>query len=525
MAVGGRLLAVALVVVTLALPLGVAAPARAASANVPTLQGAFIVGNGTALAIVGYVGFANVWTQAANGSQVYAGALDVVFFNLRSYAADISVVVRQAGGFNATAIVTVPPVSEVDRTIVLPEDNHWRSTTLYFDGEAGWNGQVATPISLLPSYILNVGGIDLFALTLVSFMIINVVGGFAVGRWAMKRAIYAPKFSLLIWGHVTIFVIVGVVFLDYAQVDAVFAGWSPLVYPWLTFPMAFLTSLSTYNRSHRVLVTQGVATPSGELGHRLTFARIGRNGEGKLAWVGESWGQFWARFWGHMPLVDDGDDASPKPFLAPVEMGASPTETPRARAKARRRSIVNVPSTSEALTRFPVLNPTTDIGYVAYGRTSEPIRFPFPHLTIHRIVRVAARVANLPAIAGGAPVPTIVSPEHFERRLTWPHYETPAGGSRVDLEDRHYQPAAAVWAGYASIRDLGRALSKYGAQVQALTAAFENRVQDEVYSKLRTHYALVARSTSGITEAEAQELTGKLPSLLNPNDRAKGAGP
>lgn len=520
MAVGARLRAWALALAIVAGPFALAGGAHASSANVPTLQGAFIIGNGTALAIVGYVGFANTWTQAGNGTQVYAGALDVVFFNLRPFPTVVTVVVRQDSGYNATTHVPVGAVSEQDQTIALPEDTHWRSTTIYFDGEAGWNGNVATPVSLLPNYILNVGGLDLFALTLVSFMLITSVGGYSLGRWAMTRAIYAPKFSLLIWGHVVIVAIAAAVFLDYQAVDAVFAGWSPLAYPWLAFPLTFLTALSTYNRGHRVLVTQGIATPSGELGHRLTFARIGRNADGKLAWVGESWGQFWARFWGHMPLVDDGDDASPKPFLAPVEMGASPTETPRARAKARQRAAVAVPSTSEALTRFPVVNPTSDIAYVAYGRSSEPIAFEFPRLVSHRLVRVAARVANLPA-AGGPPVPTIVEPEHYERRLTWPHYEIPSGKSRVELEDRHYQPAAAVWAGFASIRDLGRALSKYGAQVQALTAALENRVQDEVYTKLRTHYALVGRSSSGITELEAQELTGKLPSLLSPKDRAR----
>lgn len=490
-----------LALVLVAGALGPAGGATGGPAQAPNLQGAFIVGNGAALAMVGYVGWANVWTPAGNGSQIYSQAVYIYFFNLHGFNETLDIGVRQSTGYEQNETVVLPGVSQVSVTLQVPPDANWVTTVLSFDGVDYWVGQMATPVSLFPSFLVNLGGTDLFALAIVSFMLVVVVGAFAAGRWAIKRAIWAPRFSLLIWGHVVLAAIAGAVFVDFQAIDSFFAGWSPLVYPWLVFPLAFTTALSYFNRSHKVELLQGLVTGSGEMGYRRTEVRVGRLPDGRLALVGESWGQFWARFWRHYPIIDDGKEDHARPFLAPVVTAVSPTANPRARMKSRKRALVQRPTAADALTAFPVLNPTTDVAYVGWVAGSEPIRVEWPRLSVHKVVTLPPRY--VPSARDGAG--PVLLPERKARRLTWPHYVDPARAPIVELEDRHYAPAAAVWAGFATIRDLGRVSSKLALRVEALAARTEQTIQDEVYSRLRTHYALVGRATSGISDEEAAE--------------------
>lgn len=486
----------------------------AAPANAPTLQGAVVIGNGTALALIGYVGWADVWTQTGNDSQVYSQAAYLIFFNLRETPVEIGLAVNQSDGYTYATSLTIEPLSQYPLTLQFPANNAWTETVLLFDGVPGWHGEFATPISFLPSYIANVGGLDLFSLTIVSFMVVNVVGGFSAAKLAMRRAIYAPKFSLIIWGHVIIAGIAAAVFLDYQQIDMAFAGWSPVVYPFFTFPMAFLTGLSYFNRDSRVEILQGLVTGNGEMGYRRTVERVGRSRDGKLVWVGSSWGQFWARFWGHMPVLDDGDESKPRPWLAPV-MNASPaTATPRERSKARQAALRHVPTSADALTRFPVVDPQDTVAFIAWGKSSEPPRIKWPHLSIHRAVKVPAKLAPpVPISAGGTGLPTTLLPERTKLKLTWPHYVDEPSPT-MELEDRHFVHAAAVWAGFATARDLGRVISKLGVEVAAYRAKLHNLVQDEVYTRLRAHYALVNRATSGITDQESAQVLRRATELL-----------
>jgi hypothetical protein len=501
------------------LSLGATGSAQAGPAQAPNLEGAYIIGNGTALAIVGYVGWANVWTSAPNGTQIYSQAAYLSFFNLRNYNETVHVDVRQSTGYVDNISVALGAISESDITLNLPNNPSWTQTTLYFNGVPYWQGQFATPVSLFPSYIGNIGGLDLFALGIVSFMVINVVGGFTLGRWAMRRAIWAPRFSLLIWGHVIIVAIAGAVLLDYQQIDATFAGWSPLLYPWATFPMSFLTSLSYFNRSQQIQIEQGVVTTEGGLGVRLTNVRVGRLADGRLAFVGGSWGDFWARFWRHYAICDDAKDGTPRPLLVPVSTMPSPTAGARSRSRMRKLARLRRPSVSEALTNFPVVNPTTDIAFKAFAKTSEPVVIGFPRLSIHKTVTLPPKIATLPTSQGGTS--TVVIPERTVRKLTWPHYVASPIDTRVELEDRHYWPAAAVWANFATTRDMGRQLSKESARVATLEAHIEERVQDELYSKLRNIAALRNRASSGISEEEAAATVGQLDLLLSSKNAAK----
>jgi hypothetical protein len=484
-------------------------PVSGAPAGAPNLSGAVIVDDGVALAEVGYVGFGNVWEPAANGTQVYSQAFYVVFFDLRTAPTTVDVVVTQGGGYVENASIYLAAVSTAAITLTLPANPSWIGTQIAFDGVKGWTGSVATPVSLLPNYIIDVGGLDLFALTLVSLMLINVMGGVVAARAVIRRAIWAPRFSMLIWGHVVLALIAAAVFVDYQAIDSTFAGWSPVVYPFLTFPMAFLWALSLFNRGEVVQVQVGARTPTGGLGYYLAELRVGRlppERGGALVWVGESWGDLWARFWGHFVRVED-TDAKARPWLAPVVHLLSPTASLRSRRKARKRAAAGFPNSADALTRFPVLNPDRRLpSYIALGRDEELPVVPRYRLAVHRTVTVE-RVRK---DEQGKEVVERVS----RRRLSLPHYVVDGPASALALEEEHYEPAAAVWAKFASIRDLGRAFSKVSHAFDVLNQAVENRVQDEVYSKLATRYALRDRTTSGRPPDEVARATAGTRALL-----------
>lgn len=492
--------------------------ASAAPANAPSLEGAYIVGDGAALVEEGYTGWADVWTPVGdNGTQTYTQAFYFAIFDLRQTPSVVTVTVLQGDGPNRTVAVSqtlqVPAVSEVGDTITLPANPAWTTTTFVIDGEATWSGPVATPVSFLPSYIANVGGLDLMALTIVSFMAITAAGGFATARWAMRRAVWAPKFSLIIWGHVIIACIAGVVFLDFQAIDSTFAGWSPLVYPWVVFPMFFATGLSYFNRAPKVEILRGVATNTGEMGYERTVVRAGELEDGRSVFIDESWGGFWARFWGHHIVFDDAKENRAPPLLLPTLNRPSPTAAKGKRSQ--RNAQYAYPIGPSRLFAFRVPNPQRDdVAYIAWAKTGEPVRIVRPKLTWHRNVTQPARLRE--AIdAEGRPVTIVVRPERVVRRLSLPHYEE--GSSATDLlEDRHYQFAAAVWANFAGVRDLGRVVSKLGSELAMLKAAFHNRVQDELYTKLRTHYALVGRATSGVSDEEASALARDFSDLTDP---------
>lgn len=500
-----------------------AGPVRGIPANAPNLTGAVIIGGGTSLAEIGYVGFGNVWIPAGNGAQIYSSSFYIVFFNLRTTGTTVLLDVLQNGGYVQNETIFISSVSSAAVTLILPNNPAWVTTYLVFDGVSEWVGSVATPISLLPNYILNVGGLDLFALVLVSFMLLNIMAGVVVARWAVRRAIWAPRFSMLVWGHVMLALLAAAVFLDYQQVDTLFAGWSPLVYPWLIFPIAFLWGLSLFNRAEVVQIQQGAKTPTGGLGYFLTEIRVGRmpvERGGRLAYVGESWWDFWARFWGHFTLAESTDQATARPWLAPVVNLLSPTASLRTRRKARKLAAKAFPNSAEALAQFPILNPDTKrrVAYIAFGKDDAPPEIKFPHLTAHRTVTLPAVYAVNPT--GGAPV--VLKPPREVVRLTWPHYAAPKVGEAIALEDEHYEPAAAVWAHFATVRQLGRAFAKVSHAFDVMEQAIDNRVQDEVYSIARARHALVGRTTSGISEEEAAKLAGETGTLLDPR---KAVGP
>lgn len=523
-ALGRALLALTIVSVLVAPNLAIGTSrADTPPAQAPNFQGAVIVGNGAALAILGYVGWADVWTAVgSNGTQIYSQAFYLNLFDLRPTPSLVYVSVLQHGASVTSANVYVPADAEVGLTLTLPADPAWTRSVFEADNDTIWVGPVATPISFLPSYIANVGGLDLFALVLISFATLIAASGYALAQWAMRRATYAPRFSLLVWGHVFLALIAGLVFLDFQFIDQTFAGWAPLLYPWPLLPMFFLTGLSRFNRAPKVEVQRGVSSNQGEFAVERTVLRAAELPDGRGVFVGESWGQFWARFWGHYPVFYDPKDGVEPPLMLPVLNTGSPTGTALQRRKLAKRQRPAYPIGPTRLFAFRVSNPQTDdVGFIAFARSDHPLArmVVWPRLSWSHAVVLPARTATATRPDGSTE--TIVTrPERTVMRLTWPHYVDESNYSDF-LEDRHYLPAAAVWYLFASTRDLGRVLSKVKGELAMLKAHFDNRLQDELYTELQTFYSLVGRSTSGLSDEEAAALSRDWAGLTGP----KGAPP
>ena len=212
----------------------------------PALPSAYLVDNGAALVFVGSESWTAVWASEGNGSQVYSNALLLIAYDLRSSDFLLKVDAYQGShGWVSNQSVLMASLTETVITVNFVSDANWQSVTLDIGGPpsqggAVWQGQIATPFSLLPPSVLNVGGLDILALGIISEGVACFAGMTGLARVLQRRARYAPKFSLLIWGHVVVVGIAATVILDYQWVNMTFAGWSPLAYAFAVSPMMFL---------------------------------------------------------------------------------------------------------------------------------------------------------------------------------------------------------------------------------------------------------------------------------------------
>jgi hypothetical protein len=466
--------------------------------NAPSLQSAFIVDGGKALVILGYPSFGNQYTQAPSGSQIYAAELWAVCYDLTPNAVKLTMDLDESGyGWN-NATFTLQPDQELDIGIPFAITHSWTNVLLVMGGDGQWQGQGAVPISLLPPDIANLGGLDLLVLAVISESILAFASCVAVARWMMRRALWAPKFSLVVWGHVILIGLAGGVLLDFQQVDSVFAGWSPLVYIVFITPMFFLFSLSYFNHTRQNELLQPIARSHGRLRFRRTLVRLATLPIGDTVLVLENWSGFWARFWGHHVVLERADPEAPETFAAEVEAIVSPTQhlTRRERRKMR-----------QASEDFEVANPQGDgTSHILIVDSAEPIVVQWPRLVIHRWVDVSATFD-----AEGK----IVTEATQERHLSLPHYIEGSAAS-IHLAPIHYRNVFAVAAEWCAVADISRLQAKAETELYALKSNWRSTISARVENILVAYWAFIGRPERDLTEEEADEIAGKsVPKLAN----------
>jgi hypothetical protein len=487
----GAVALVALVAMGMGLPVASAGGTGTNAAGLPVYEQATVVDYGQALVFVGTLSWGGGYTPVQTGTQVYGATLVLVVYDLTSSNVSVPLSLNDSGVVSNSTVAVVAGTPTVDDVALAPNPS-WEPVSLDLGGVT-LAYSVATPVSFLPNAIANVGGLDLLSMTVVSEMLIGLTLAFWVARWAMVRALWAPRFTLLIWGHVTLIGLLAAVILDYQFVDSTFAGWSPLVYAVVISPMGFVWGLSLFNRTESALLHRGDAPLGGRMTYHVWELAVGvnpRTGERVLCRL--TWSGFWARFWGYYtPLVPAQEGLLVDHFEAEVV----------------KHRVVDLAEYRKAIRKG---NPLDDFDVIhadltgskkdarkwtkQFWTTSEqPLWVEWPRLVLHREVEVPAKLS---------PEGNVLTPAHTKRRISLPHYD-PGSAADLGLAPSAWATQQSVVLGWRTASSLAKVNSDLALRADVLESSFEARVADEVKVRLTAHYALSGRITADLTEAEA----------------------
>lgn len=87
----------------------------------------------------------------------------------------------------------------------------------------------------------------LWTLLAVGMTVLCLAISATFARYVMKRALWAPRFSLIIWGYVVVMGVAGMCVADPAAIPVIVGSWSMFIIPLLMTPLFFFFSLSLFN--------------------------------------------------------------------------------------------------------------------------------------------------------------------------------------------------------------------------------------------------------------------------------------
>jgi hypothetical protein len=470
----------------------------------PIQNGAFLTSDHRFLVFVGYLSFGGIYTDISNNSEVYAGALVLVIYSLVNSNQNLIISLSERGTTANQTTTVSPGVADVV-TINLEPNNSWTSAKLVIDNTEQFY-TVAVPVSLLPSYLDNIGGIDLIALGILSESLIALALALAAAYAAQRRAIFAPKFSLLVWGHVILIGIASAVIVDFQWVDQTFAGWSPLVYALFLWPIFFTFSLSYFNKAPRAELLQANTPSAGRLSFNRWTLRIVRTIKG---WelIGPKWKHWFARLAseknGHVYLsvreadLTKPDSSLPEPFIADI-INRRVRSSEEILRRVRRPS----PDKTHPLDDFDIISGTLEGPPKAgddppvkllFTPTGFPVEVSWPKLSLHKDEIVPARTL---------PDGRIIA-EHMRRHWSMPHYIP--GKATLTLHSLHFRAPASVINGWRSVEDLGVLLDTVTLDIEALKSSFNTQVTKKVRERILAREALLGRGVEELDPLEAAE--------------------
>ena len=220
--------------------------------------------------------------------------------------------------------------------------------------------------------------------------------------------------------------------------------------------------------------------------------------DGRVVLIDERWRGWLARLFGHHVVIEKGDEFEPVAFEGEVKRMRSPTHS------AGKVKLAD---------RFKVQNPQDDeVMLLWWTETGDPVTVKWPRISLHKLHPASTQMSR----------EGVVVTEPAKMKLSLPHYTEPEVELRRALED--YKAVEAVSAGWANTRDLARVLSKVKTDLYALKAGFSAQVEAEVESRLTAFYSLIARTTSDLSDEEAENLAKKgqvAPSLAELLDESR----
>jgi hypothetical protein len=470
--------------------------------GVPIQQGGFITNDHRFLVFNGYLSFGGFYNAISNGSEVYAGAFVLVIYSLTNNTYAVTISLTELGTTTNQETTVIPGVAD-QVTISLAQTNSWESARVVVDGTAQYY-TVAVPISLLPSYLDNIGGVDLIALGILSECLIALALALASAYAAQRRALWAPKFSLLVWGHVILIAMASAIIIDFQWVDQTFAGWSPLVYAIFLWPIFFAFSLSYFNRAPKAEMLQANTPSAGRLSFNRWTLRLMKTTRG---WelIGPKWKHWWQRLLskknGHVMLgVKESDLTTPipEPFVADIVNRRIPSREEILR-RVRRPS----PDKNDPLDDFDIIQGSLDGRAPAGGDeipmkllftpTGFPVEVQWPKLVAHKDVIVPEKMMKDGRIVA----------EHTKSVFCMPFYQP--GKALITLHSLHFRAPISVINMWRSVEDLGNLLDVVTLDLEALKAGFNTQVTKRVRERILAREALLGRGSDDLSDIEAAQ--------------------
>ncbi len=441
--------------------------------------GSTIVLNGVAIIFVGYYVWTGLWEPAVAGSQVFGAGLALEMYGLSPKNSTLDVGLFINGHFVDNTSIEINLEQQPTITLPFTPTTSWTRVVLYIDNVPEWSASFAVPLSLIPLAGYDIGGLDLLVLAGLSLVLLSFTAMTMTARRLMRRVLAAPKFSLLIWGHVIIIAIGGMVLANFQIVNSIFAGWSTLIYPIFLAPVWFFAMLSYFNKTKGTEILQLLARAEGRVGWRRWIVYIGKTTDGKTVLMFPDWKDFWARAFGHFIVVDEEDTMKPPRFVS----------------DAQRAYIRPAPKPRKTPNEWPIVNSQEDmVEQIMWTLSDVPIKTVRPRLTIHKRKTIPAKIDRQ----------GMTIPAHDEMRLSLPHYEE--GHAEWNLAPESFAAAAAVMARWASARDLAEAYSKIKTELSVLKGFFSRRVEEEVAARLTALESALGETERSLSPEEAKAL-------------------
>ena len=363
-----------------------------------------------------------------------------------------------------------------------------------------------TPLTLLPSGILSVGGLDFLAFGLTAEFGLLIFPLTVAARALTRKALWTPKFKAwLVAPHVALGFIL-LVGYDYQAFDQLFGGLGFVLIPVVFAFLYFLWVLHLFNTAKPVEVLQ----PDLKDGHAVDYYRalfwVGDWPDGSKVAIGPKWSHWLARLFGHAPVVvprkfETGEGAPAESDLMTVRTETR-SERTDARTRRLRRAFRRRYGRQNPLDSFPIHGGISDVRerdppQKLYWVDSDGwLRMEYPRLSVHRTV-------TLPAKLG--PEGNVVEPARQVVRLAWPHYvDTRAS---VGLAGFHYLdvPVAAVL--WGSAEKAYRRVEQLRAQNVALRTTTFVEADDATAVLTGEIFRGLDRERTGLTDEEADEET------------------
>jgi hypothetical protein len=356
---------------------------------------------------------------------------------------------KQTGNGNALWYNATFAVSAVNVTIAtfnLPPSTDQRDTRLCADG--GCLSFVhLTPVTLIPSGILNIGGLDLLVFSIVALCALLTFPLLVLARYVGRKALWTPKFHAWLFAIHILSPAIYIILVDYRAFDAVFGGLGFLLFPFVYAILLFLWAMHLFN----VARPTEVFRPDFQGGHRLRYNRwriwVGDLSDGRKILVGTRWRDWLARLYGHFPVLVTPDVVRTRegpPVEIPLRTLRAETRdeklTRKERLLARRfraRWGKESPLDDFEVTGGPDHREKDAPTHLYWVDSDRWLSADMPRLSWHRDVFVPAKTA---------PDGTVVTPSSVKTKLSWPHYVDPP--AVTSLAGFHYldAPVAAMLA-------------------------------------------------------------------------------